>query len=146
MDANERIRDITVVAEGLVSLLVKENGLLKERQYDNIKELVSQKQTLVKGLEAHYKCFEQEPDALKEADEDLREDLRELAEKIDRLTLENGRRLSIAIESGKILMETVTEAVKSSQPNAGTYAANGAVPQARDITGKRSSLSLDDTF
>ncbi len=146
MDANERIRDILIVAEGLVSLLIKENSLLKERQYDDIKGLVEQKTMLAKGLEAHFKGFEIEPDALAKADEDLREDLRDVTEKINRLTEENGRRLQIAIESGETLMRAVSDAVKKSQPNAGTYAASGTINQSGDNTGRRSSLSLDESL
>ena len=43
MDANERIRDIMIVADGLISLLIKENDFLKNREYDDIKKLVEQK-------------------------------------------------------------------------------------------------------
>ncbi|MCW9034125.1 MAG: flagellar protein FlgN [Alphaproteobacteria bacterium] len=146
MDANERIRDIMIVADGLVTLLIKENGFLKNREYDDVRGLVEQKTVLAKGLEAQYKVFEKEPNALKDADEDLREDLRDMAEKIDRLTKENGRLLQIAIKSGEMLMEAVTTAVKQSQPNAGTYAASGLINQGSKDTGKRSSLSLDESL
>lgn len=146
MDANERIRDLLIVADGLCTVLNRENGFLRERKYDDIKQLVEEKNILVKGLEAHYRGFEHNPDALDGADPDLREELRAIAERIEELVKENGLRLEIAIKSGKTLMEEVTKAVRAAQPSAGTYSASGIVNKGQDKTGKRSSLSLDKSL
>jgi hypothetical protein len=146
MDANERIRDLLIVADGLCTVLNRENTLLRERKYDDIKDLVEEKTLLAKGLEAHYRGFEQKPEALDGADEDLREELKDVAERIEDLVKENGRRLQIAIQSGKTLMDVVSDAVRRSQPNAGTYSASGQVNKINSNSGGNASLSLNKSL
>jgi len=146
MDANERIRDLLIVADGLCTVLTRENALLRERKYDDAKQLLEEKTLLANGLEAHYRGFEQDPAAFDGADSDLREELREMAERIDELVEENGRRLQIAIRSGKALMDVISDAVREAQPNAGTYSASGLVNKSSPHSGKNSSLSLNKSL
>ncbi len=127
MDATKRINDLIVIIGHLVELLTQENAALRAKRHDDVATLLKRKVSLSRAYESRVQGLIEKPDALARVDQALRQRLRGLGETVHRLMEENARLLKVAIEAGRCVVRSVSEAVKSSHPGPGTYSANGAV-------------------
>jgi hypothetical protein len=133
MDAATRINDLIVISEQLSDVLARENKALRERRHGELDILLPRKDELsrayftrIQGLAEHAK-----DDDVKAVDPALRDRLRERGEQVRGLVEENAQLLTIAREVSRRVLDSVAEAVKASQPKAGTYSAEGRVDAAR---------------
>ena len=146
MDINDRITDILVLAERLIKLFEQENILLKQDDSVGLAELVAEKTDLAMTFEKAYKAIEECPEELKEADEGLREDMRNMAERLDETMKVNGRLLEAAIGARQTFLNLVREAAQQTAPNTGAYTATGIVDDGRTDKKKRASVAFDQSL
>ena len=144
MDPNTRLKDLIVITQRLIELLERENDALMHHKSQVIHELLDEKATLARVYESRFKGLAEKSDALEETDPSLRNELNELAVKVDHLIQENGKFLNVAIEANGRVMDLIAEAVKAQQPNAGTYSADAQASRHGTNAGsQRVALSLD---
>lgn len=143
MDINDRITDTMTLAEQLVKVLEHENDLLKHDETEELSGLVNEKTELSLIFEKSYKALIEQEEDLKEADENLRDDLRDVAERLDKAMNENGRLLQAAIEARQTFLNLVREAAQDNTPKTGAYSASGVVDNGRGDKKTRASVAYD---
>jgi len=143
MDINDRITDTMTLAEQLVKVLEQENDLLKRDETGELAGLVNEKTELSLIFEKSYKALIEQEEDLKEADEILRDDLRDVAERLDKAMNENGRLLQAAIEARQTFLNLVREAAQDNTPKTGAYSASGVVDNGRGDKKSRASVAYD---
>lgn len=147
MDATKRINDLIAITGHLVELMTQENAALHAKRHEDVAALLEKKISLGRAYESRVQGLVEKPDSLAQVDQALRQRLRGLAEKMHGLMEENARLLKVAIEAGRRVVESVSEAVKSSQPGPGTYSANGAVGTPRNGAAPRNlAISVDQSL
>ena len=126
MDPNNRLSDLIVIANRLIAQLELENDALRSHKMEVIHTLL---------------------ELLDKAEPKLREQLKSLAEKVDRLVQDNGNLLNVTIEANRRVVDLIAEAVHAQQPNAGTYSSDAqASTQGANAASQRVALSLDETL
>ncbi len=147
MDATNRIKDLIAITGHLVELMTQENAALRAKRPEDVATLLEKKVSLSRAYESRVQGLVEKPDSLARVDQALRQRLRSLVEKMHGLMEENARLLKVAIEVGRRVVESVSEAVKSSQPGPGTYSANGAVGTPSNGTAPRNlAISVDQSL
>ena len=147
MDATNRINDLIAITGHLVELMTQENAALRAKRPEDVATLLEKKVSLSRAYESRVQGLVEKPDSLAQVDQALRQRLRGLAEKMHGLMEENARLLKVAIEVGRRVVESVSEAVKSSHPGPGTYSANGAVGTPRNGAAPRNlAISVDQSL
>lgn len=131
MDASKRIGDLIAISRSLAELLALENKALRDHKPDEVRALLEQKDELsrayesrVAGLVDHVKAEE-----MKTVNQTLKDQVRILGQKIHELGTENAGLLRIAMEVNRRVLHGVADAVKASQPSAGTYSKSGVVTE-----------------
>ncbi len=127
MNATKRVNDLIVITGRLADLLTKENAALREKRHEDVATLLEKKASLGRAYESRIQGLVEKADALGQVDRALLERLRGLGERMHGLMEDNARLLKVAIETGRRVVESVSEAVKASHPGPGTYSANGAL-------------------
>lgn len=125
MSSDNRIKDVILITERLIDVLERENAALKARRNVDLHELLDDKVTLSRVYETRMQFFNQNPDALVNADPELRDKLRKMAAQISGLLADNAEMLKTAITANRRVVDMIAEAVKNVAPGAGTYGANG---------------------
>jgi len=146
MDINDRITDTLALAERLIKLLDQENDLLKSDDTTALAEMVGEKTNLAMAFEKAYKAIEDNQEELKEADEGLREDMRDIAERLSEVMVENGKLLNVAIDARQTVLNLFREAAQQGAPNTGAYSASGVVDDGRVDKKKRASVAFDQSL
>lgn len=147
MDPNNRVKDLIVITGRLIELLECENDALKNHNPEVIHALLDDKATLSRVYESRYKGLSEKPEALNHIDPALRDELSNLAKKVDICIQENGKLLHVAIEANRRVVDLIAEAVQEQQPGAGTYSSNAqASNQGANAASQRVALSLDQTL
>ena len=147
MDATKRINDLIVITGHLVELLTQENAALRAKRHEDVAALLERKASLGRAYESRIQGLVEKPDSLAQVDQALRQRLRGLGEKMHRLMEENEQFLKVAITVARRVVESVSDAVKSSQPGPGTYSANGAVGAPSNGAAPRNlSISVDQSL
>ena len=147
MNPNNRLTDLIVIANRLVAQLEIENDALRSHKTELIHTLLDEKATLARVYESRFKVLAEKPELLDEAEPKLREQLKSLAEKVDRLIHDNGDLLNVTIEANRRVVDLIAEAVHAQQPNAGTYSSDAqASTHGANAASQRVALSLDETL
>ncbi len=147
MDAEKRMTDLINVTSRLIDVLEREQELLKERRHSELSALIDEKETIGRVYQARVMGLQKDPEQLADAPEDMRDELRELALRVDRLVYENARMIDSAMKASKRIVELVADALKENANKAGTYSNKGASHAPRAAAGARSStISLDQTL
>ena len=147
MDATKRINDLIAITGHLVELLTQENAALRAKRHEDVAALLEKKASLGRAYESRIQGLVEKPDTLAQVDQALRQRLRGLGETMHRLMEENEQFLKVAITVARRVVESVSEAVKSSQPGPGTYSANGAVGVPSNGAAPRNlSISVDQSL
>ncbi len=147
MDATNRINDLIAITGHLVELMTQENAALRAKRHEDVAALLEKKASLSRAYESRIQGLVEKPDSLAQVDQALRHRLRGLGEKMHRLMEENEQFLKVAITVAQRVVESVSEAVKSSQPGPGTYSANGAVGAPGNGAAPRNlSISVDQSL
>ena len=149
MDATTRINDLIVISEELADVLAQENQALRDRQHGTLDTLLPRKDELsrayftrIQGLAEHAQEGE-----MKTVDPAVRERLRHQGELVRELVEENAKLLTIARDVSRRVLDAVAEAVKASQPQAGTYSATGKVdPSQGRAAPPTVSISIDQSL
>ncbi len=146
MDAEERVADLIFISERLAEVLAKENVALRRRQVDDLGDLVREKQKLVRAYEIRMRGVKEDPALIREAEEDQREELRDLGERLAELMEENAAMLQTAVEGSRLLVDSVVKAVRDHQVGTSVYDETAVVHQETTRPGARgAALSLNDT-
>ncbi len=147
MDATKRINDLIVITGHLVELMTRENAALHAKRPEDVATLLEKKVSLGRAYESRVQGLVEKPDSLAQVDQALCRRLRDLGETMHGLMEENALLLKVAIEASRRVVQSVSEAVKSSQPGPGTYSANGAVGTPSNGTAPRNlALSVDQSL
>ena len=147
MDATIRINDLIAITGHLVDLLTQENAALRAKRHEDVAALLEKKASLGRAYESRVQGLVEKPDSLAQVDQALCQRLRDLGEMMRGLMEENALLLKVAIEASRRVVQSVSEAVKSSQPGPGTYAANGAVGTPSNGTAPRNlAISVDQSL
>ncbi|MGE4562597.1 MAG: flagellar export chaperone FlgN [Rhodospirillales bacterium] len=125
MDPTNRINDLITITGHLVELLERENNALRNRQSQELHDILDEKVTLSRLYETRIIGLNEETEVLDEVEPELREKLKGLGEKIREMMEENAMLLKVAIEANKRVVNMIVEAVRETTHKAGTYAANG---------------------
>lgn len=125
MDPTNRINDLITITGHLVELLERENNALRNRQSQELHDILDEKVTLSRLYETRIMGLNEETEVLDEVEPELREKLKGLSEKIGKVMEENAMLLKVAIEANKRVVNMFAEAVREATHKAGTYAANG---------------------
>ncbi len=145
MDVAKRMTDLVNVTTRLIDVLERENELLRDRRYNELNLILDEKETIARVYQARIMGLEENPDVLDDASDEDREQLRELAHKVDTLMAQNARMLEVAMVVSKRIVDLVAEAVKEAQPSSGTYSKKGSTVGAAQKGGSM-SLSLNETL
>jgi len=147
MDPNNRLSDLIVIANRLIAQLEVENNALRNHETEIIHKLLDEKATLARVYESRFKALLEKPELLDDADPKLREQLKKLAEKLERLIQDNGNLLNVTIEANRMVVDLIAEAVHAQQPNAGTYSSDAQTStHGANAASQRVALSLDETL
>ena len=147
MDPNNRLSDLIVIANRLIAQLEIENDALRNHETEIIHTLLDEKATLARVYESRFKALLEKPELLDDADPKLREQLKKLAEKLERLIQDNGTLLNVTIQANRMVVDLIAEAVHAQQPNAGTYSSDAqASTHGANAASQRVALSLDETL
>ena len=147
MDPNNRLSDLIVIANRLIAQLEIENDALRKHETEIIHTLLDEKATLARVYESRFKALLEKPELLDDADPKLREQLKKLAEKLERLIQDNGNLLNVTIQANRMVVDLIAEAVHAQQPNAGTYSSDAqASTHGANAASQRVALSLDETL
>lgn len=131
MDAMTRINDLIVISEELADVLARENKALRDRQHQELDTLLPRKDELSRAYFTRIQGLAElaKKQDVETIDPAARDRLREKGEVVRELVEENAKLLTIARDVSRRVLDAVTEAVKASQPQAGTYSAAGKVEQ-----------------
>ncbi len=147
MDVEKRMADLLNVTNRLVDVLEREQEILKDRRHSDLALLVDEKETIGRVYQARILGLQQDPDQLNGASDETREELRELALRVDRLVYENAHMLEAAMKVSQRVVELVAEALKDNENPAGTYSDKGNTDvQRAALRARRSTISLDQTL
>ena len=143
MNAATRVNDLIVIGGRLAELLKEENESLRARRAKDVAGLLEDKTALSHAFESRFKGLADKPDELAGIDTEQGERLRGMAERIHALTEDNDRLLKVALAAHEKLVESIAEAVKSSQPGPSIYTRAGRRGTATDGVAKGTPISLD---
>ncbi len=145
MDAEKRLNDLIAITTRLINVLERENEMLREHRHSDIHSILDEKATIGRVYESRVIGLSENPGALAEGPPELREQLAELAHKVDRLMADNSVMLKISVDVSRRVVNLIAEAVKETAPTAGTYSARGKKTEAAPAGGNM-SLSLNETL
>ncbi|MEQ8322579.1 MAG: hypothetical protein RH946_20115 [Rhodospirillales bacterium] len=145
MDVAKRMTDLVNVTTRLISVLERENEILRERRHSELTLILDEKETIARVYQARIMGLEENPDVLDGATDEDRAHLMELAKKVDSLMAQNARLLEVAMTVSKRIVDLVAEAVKEAAPKSGAYSAKGQTAGAPHKGGNM-SLSLNETL
>jgi hypothetical protein len=149
MDASKRIGDLIAISRSLVELLTQENKALRDHKPNDVRALLEQKDELSRAYESRVAGLVEHIDAenMKAVDQTLKDQVRILGQEIHALGNENAGLLQIAMEVNRRVLHGVADAVKASQPSAGTYSKAGVVNQSASRAAPQNvPISLDKSF
>lgn len=127
MNMSQRLDDLIFISEHLIGLLHKENAALVIKDNDTVASLIEEKDALCRAYEQRALVLSKLSADLKAEDiETERLELaRDLGKEVHELVEENSNMLRAAIEANSMVMSLVAQAVRETQPSAGTYGAKG---------------------
>jgi len=131
MDMNQRIDDLIFISEHLIALLHKENVALVNKDHSTVEALIEEKDALCRAFEQRALVITKFSAELKDAevDADRVQLVRDMGLEIAELIAKNSDLLRAAIEANSMVMSLVAQAVRETQPSAGTYGASGTIPK-----------------
>jgi flagellar biosynthesis/type III secretory pathway chaperone len=118
------VPDIAMLTARLAQLLAEEADLLAAMKIKKIEALQQEKLFLVNALESHRKIIDKHPHLLESIPSRDRSELEGIAEVFKDILKENHRRLMVAREVNKKVVETITQVVKESAASS-VYGENG---------------------
>jgi len=147
MDPTKRVNDLIVITGRLADLLERENLALRNKQNQDLNDILDEKVTLGRVYETRIMGLAEDSEALDSVDSELLKRLRGIGDKVNGLIGENAELLKVAIETSRRVVNLIAEAVKASAPSAGTYSQTGAteMPDHRAAP-KNVAITLDHTL
>ena len=147
MGPTNRINDLITITGHLAELLERENNALRNRQSQELHDILDEKVTLSRLYETRIMGLNEETEVLDEVEPELREKLKGLSEKIGKVMEENAMLLKVAIEANKRVVNMIAEAVREATHKAGTYAANGGPgSDGTHAAAQTVAISIDQTL
>jgi septation ring formation regulator EzrA len=125
-DGTKRISDLIVILERFNQLLELENDALRHYRAGDVQALLEDKAALSRVYENRARGIMQDPSVLAQVDDKLREQLKELTAASNALVAENTHLLKVSIESQKIVLETIKNAVKDARGGPHSYSPVGS--------------------
>jgi len=147
MKPTNKISDLIVITGRLADILERENAALASRDHQGMNRLLDEKVTIGRIYESRLLAIEENPSLLDDVDEELKERLKSLGEKINSMIEKNGMLLKAAIEANRRVVDLIAEAVRDATPNAGTYSSKGSteIPN-QSHKPQNVSITLDQTL
>ncbi len=131
---------LTLLVSRLAQILAQEVDLLDAMDTEGLAELQHEKKAMVEALEKQQQLIASHPDVLEDLTQEEREDMQELAQVFSTIMQENFRRLTLAREANRRVVEAITEV-------ANQHARQGYYTQSGQQAGEGSSpLSLNQSI
>lgn len=147
MDINQKLSELIQVSGYLADLLTEENKLLAQHKAREAGALADRKTKITRFYEQKVKELTGEPEALAQVDANLREQLRMAGERIDGLMVENSRRLKVALDVNRRVVDAIAKAARDITPGPKTYSAGGVVGKMnRASKARAAALSFDKSL
>lgn len=146
MNAATRVNDLIVIGGRLAELMKEENASLRARRAKDVAGFLEDKTALSHAFESRFKGLADKPDELAGIDVEQGERLRGMAKKVQILMEENDHLLKVALAAHETVVESIAEAVKSSQPGPSIYTRGGQRGSASDHGAKTRPISLDQAL
>lgn len=131
IDPNAPSLDINAVQEvietvrSLTEVLARETELLRALQIREFSALQDKKLALVETYEIGARALQQNPGFVASLDPRLRGELRDIAERMQAVTKENGIAIVAAQEVNQRVASAIVEAVHANKPEADVYSEKG---------------------
>jgi septation ring formation regulator EzrA len=123
---SNRISDLILILERFNQLLEQENDALRHYRAGDVQDLLEDKAALSRVYENRARGLMQDPSLLKEVDDKLSEQLKELVAATNALVEQNTHLLKVSIEAQQIVLETIKEAVKDARGGPHSYSPAGS--------------------
>ena len=146
MDTNERLRGVIATIGRLMRHLIEENTRLKSLRPGAIADLQDEKVKLVRAYEEHINWLGDNPAMLEDADSSLKERLRQTAEELVGVMVENVRAIGAAKAANERLVSAISNAVAEKRAALQPYAPAGPGVGRQQRPGPVLSLALDRRF
>lgn len=129
MDVTRRMIDLVDIGRGLMDLLGHENRALRDNDTRRVRDLLERKVELIRAFETRFEGLSKHatPAEIASVEPSLRDDLRSIGTTIEELVNENSKRLLVAIEVHRRVVDGIASAVRTVQSGPGTYSPSGAV-------------------
>ena len=146
MNTETRVNDLIIIGGRLAELMKEENTSLRARRVKDIAGFLEDKTALSHAFESRFKGLADKASKLAGIDVEQGERLRDMAENVQILMGENDHLLKVALAAHEIVVESVAEAVKSSQPGPSIYTRAGQSGSATERGAKTRPISLDQAL
>lgn len=141
---SSKIDGIISVMNQLCAFLKKENEILEKNKVSEVEKLVTPKTKLINLYTEQYNLLSRNPEIMQELDGIRREELRQIAARLQELMERNGRLLSANINSTRRLIDIIVKEVQNQEnEQSGVYSSTGNLGHER---AKRSSLTYNQVL
>ena len=135
MSTNLRIEDLLASIEELSRFLEEENRLIRNREFNQVRERTVEKNLLANRYENHIHALEANGAVADNWAKPDRQRLKVAGDRMHDLVMENAILLTAQREATQHVINAFAQAVKETQSKAGTYSKNGAL--SRDMAHKK---------
>ena len=146
MNTSTRINDLIVIGGRLAELMKEENASLRAHRAKDVAGFLEDKTALSQAFETRFKGLADKPEELADIETDQGERLLGMVEKIHILMEENDQLLKVALAAHETIVESIAEAVKSSQPGPSIYTRAGQQGSAENRSATSTPISLDQAL
>lgn len=144
--ATQKVDDLIFICTRLSALLEKESIALERQRAEDIEALLEEKDLLCRAYESRGKAVLDNLELLKAVDADMRTQLFELVQEVERQITENTRQLAIHIEVNRKFFDILATAARDQAPKSGAYSNNGMLEDGRKPAPKGMPLSIDQSL
>jgi flagellar biosynthesis/type III secretory pathway chaperone len=121
------IQDLRIVMTNLVELIDAENKALSGHDINTVKALSANKWTLTRNYRNQMQAIADTPDILQILEDDERQSLHHLGQRLHTATERNGQLLSANIDAANRVMNAVVDGVKQANERNAVYGKSGAL-------------------
>ncbi|MGQ0662594.1 MAG: hypothetical protein ACT4P2_03200 [Pseudomonadota bacterium] len=127
MDEYARVNDLLALAGRLITLMNRENDLLRAMQPSRISELVHEKVRLARAYAAKVDELRRAPELFAALDHAVREEILEVTNRFDAAVQANERALRAAKDANERVIKAIVEAASAYTTTLSNYSPRGAV-------------------
>ncbi|MEQ8442038.1 MAG: hypothetical protein RIM33_08335 [Alphaproteobacteria bacterium] len=127
MNASIRAQNLIEVLEDLIDVLERENAMLDRPRAHDLKPVVEEKQALFKLYNDQIAEIATDSSFLGDLPDDIRDQLKQLAEAFEKTMAKNRRKLEILTRSSQQIVDCIVDAAKKAAGHVPHYGRAGSV-------------------